>query len=39
LLAEARAQWAGPDEHVQLASERMTITFDGTAGVEVLDPV
>jgi phosphoribosyl 1,2-cyclic phosphodiesterase len=38
LLAEARAKWPGPDEHVQLASERMTITFD-ESGVEVLDPV
>jgi phosphoribosyl 1,2-cyclic phosphodiesterase len=37
LLAEARAIWSGPGEHVQLASERMTITFDET-GVEVADP-
>jgi phosphoribosyl 1,2-cyclic phosphodiesterase len=38
LLVEARALWSGPDEHVQLASERMTITFD-ESGVEILDPL
>jgi phosphoribosyl 1,2-cyclic phosphodiesterase len=37
LLAEARAMWAGPDDHVQLASERMSITLDG-AGVQLFDP-
>jgi ribonuclease BN (tRNA processing enzyme) len=37
LLTEARAKWSGPDEHVQLASERMTIVFD-ESGVEILDP-
>jgi phosphoribosyl 1,2-cyclic phosphodiesterase len=29
LLAEARVGWAGHDEHVMLASERMTITLAG----------
>lgn len=37
LLTEARALWDGPDEHVQLASERMSITLDDT-GVQVSDP-
>jgi ribonuclease BN (tRNA processing enzyme) len=36
LLDEARAMWSGPDETVQLASERMTFTFDET-GVAVGD--
>lgn len=34
LLAEARAEWAGPHEHVVLASERMTITLaDGSVTI------
>ena len=34
LLAEARGMWAGRDEHVMLASERMTITLaDGAVTV------
>ena len=34
LLAEARGMWAGRDEHVVLASERMTITLaDGSVTV------
>jgi phosphoribosyl 1,2-cyclic phosphodiesterase len=37
LLGEARAVWVGPDDHVQLASERMSITMND-AGVEVFDP-
>ena len=36
LLAEARALWSGPADDVQLASERMTITFD-ESGVAVGD--
>ena len=37
LLAEARAMWNGLPEHVQLASERMTITMDED-GIQVFDP-
>lgn len=29
LLGEARVQWSGADDHVRLASERMTITLEG----------
>ena len=36
LLTEARARWVGPDDHVLLASERMTITMDDD-GVRVFD--
>ena len=38
LLVEAREKWDGPDDHVQLASERMTITLD-EADVRVLEAV
>ena len=38
LLREARAKWPGPEDHVQLGSERMTITLD-ERGVHVLDPL
>jgi phosphoribosyl 1,2-cyclic phosphodiesterase len=36
LLGEARAKWSGSDDHVQLASESMIITLDGS-GVQISD--